>query len=140
MPNGDWRAAIRRRLLLPAPALQDAPTSPTPCLQQSHFSQHICSCQLDTEGVHEELCNIGGGVNRRHNAVRTWLASKFRELTHCRIAEELYVPSLNKTRRPTPAHPDGQLLRARIDVITQDDTDTTMYDVVIANITTTAKA
>ena len=141
MSNADWRAGLRRRILLPAPALQEPPTGPTPCRQQSHFTEGtVCTCQLDPEGIHEELCNIGGGVNRRHNAVRTWLASKFRELTHCRIAEEYFVPTLDKDYAPSPAHPTGRSVRARIDVITQDDTDTTMYDVVIANIATTDKA
>ena len=67
-------------------------------------------------------------------------ASKFRELTHCRIAEELFVPSLDKLHPATTTHPTGRLERARIDVVTQDDCETTMYDVVIANIATTDDA
>ena len=110
---------------------------PHPCRQASHFAQTTCAGRLDPDGVHEELCNIGGGVVRRHHAIRTWLAKKFRFLTHATVLEEEHVPRLDRTLPPTARHPHARTEQARIDIITQTDLDTTMFDVVVANVATT---
>ena len=34
---------------------------------------------MDEDGVHEALCNLGGGPSTRHNRVREWLADKLHD-------------------------------------------------------------
>ena len=131
---------MRRRLLLPSPSLPDAPppydpNNPPSCKHHAHF-QHAPQCPKhhDQQGIHEELCAVGGGIVRRHNAIRTWLARKVRDLTQDKVAEEQMVPRLDIIHMPTTKHPNGRRETANIDIITQDDIETTMYDVVVANI------
>ena len=47
------------------------------------------------------------------------------------------MPRLDKDHPPTAKHPQGRKELARIDITTQDGLDTTLYDVVVANIATT---
>ena len=96
-----------------------------------------CPGHLDAEGIHEDLCNIGGGVLRRHNAIRSWLAYRLRELTSARIAEERAWPALNRRLPPSNSHPNGRLEEARIDIVVQEEADTELLDVVVASIATT---
>ena len=76
--NETWSAMIRHRLLMPGPGAPIAPSEPRQC---AHVSQQgrRCLSSMDSDGVHECLCNLGGGPLTRHNRVREWLADKLRE-------------------------------------------------------------
>ena len=54
-----------------------------------------CTAIVDSEGVHEGLCNIGGGPLTRHNRVREWLAEKMREAYGGTTATEQPHPLAN---------------------------------------------
>ena len=84
LPEGEapadetWAAMIRHRLLMPAPGSSFVPEDTRQC---AHTGQRGCRCSanVDDEGVHEALCNLGGGPSMRHNRVREWLVDKLRE-------------------------------------------------------------
>ena len=139
MSDADWRTNYRKRLLLPAPTRAEAPDlsgPPPPCSHQSRFTDKVCTGVLDADGIHEELCDVGGGILRRHAGVCNFLAQKHREYTQHKVAQEQWWPSLNRLKPPTPAFPAGRVERARIDVVVQDYTETHLYDVVVANVLT----
>ena len=139
MTDEDFCTNYRKRLLLPAPSRSTPPSSLNPhppCKHQSHFTNKACTGTLDPDGIHEDICPIGSGIVRRHGGACNWLANEFRIKTHCKVAQEQWWPSLNRRLPPSPQHPAGRLERARIDVVVQDYTETTLYDVVIASVLT----
>ena len=62
---------------MPAPGANDPPQRTEQC-RRCNQQGGRCEVALDDDGVHEGLCNIGGGPVIRHNRVREWLAEKVR--------------------------------------------------------------
>ena len=75
--NSTWKTMIRQRVLMPAPGADRPPLTAEQC---GHCNQRGSPCETvaDDDGVHECLCNAGGGPLLRHNRVREWLADKLR--------------------------------------------------------------
>ena len=77
-PGATWRTMTRHRPLMVAPGLPQPHTAATTCRHCTREGRP-CPCALDPAGVHEHLCNLGGGVDGRHNALRDWLGDKVRD-------------------------------------------------------------
>ena len=92
--NATWGAMIRQRLLMPRPgALQVVDDDPHCCHTGQRGQQ--CPAKIDPDGVHEALCNLGGGPLMRHNQVRDWLAEKVKEAFGGRTQTEQPHPLAN---------------------------------------------
>ena len=51
----------------------------------------------DVKGIHQQLCNVGGGVDRRHNRLRDWLKGWLERVCHVPWADiEQHVPEWDK--------------------------------------------
>ena len=85
--NATWKTMIRQRILMPAAGSEQAPSGPSHC-GHSTLQGRQCAATVDEEGVHEGLCNIGGGPIIRHNRGREWLADKLREAFGGKTATE----------------------------------------------------
>ena len=72
---------------------------------------------LDTYGQHSLSCEVGGGVNHRHNRVRDWLASWISSCTGQHVLTEQFVPKWDRVVR----RGGEQIIeRARLDVVFND--------------------
>ena len=107
----------------------------------------------DVKGIHPQLCNVGGGVDRRHNSLRDWLRTWLVRVCHVPAAEvEQHVPAWDKwvqARCPVTnvlrvrsvwragvevVEPVTVLQQAILDVAFRDDEGTEVYvDVAYAN-------
>ena len=165
----DLRVAYRDRLLLPhAGCLPDigAPECRVPATQCNHLysadgdrAGATCGQGLDPRGVHAATCNVGGGLDAGHDAIRDWLHRLLTRWTGQVVLKEQRVPRWDRVRKvrglPVMVQargPDGQLRwnadgsrvlvedweRARLDVsFTDADGRLTHIDVsVIAAATT----
>ena len=77
MPDDHFTVAVRLRMRVPNPGhlrRRLAAHQAESCCHRYVQSQSQCSGVLDSRGLHGLVCNVGGGVDRRHNAVRDWLA------------------------------------------------------------------
>ena len=103
--------------------------------------------------VHPQLCNVGGGLDRRYNSLRDWLEEWLRRVCHLPwVNHEQHVPEWDKwVQKKNDAgapefrtvHPlDGpprqeavmELTQAKLDVAYTDDEGTRGYvDVAFAN-------
>ena len=63
---------------MPGPGAPIPPSEPSHCAHVSQLGRR-CGSAMGNDGVHECLCNLGGGPLIRHNRVREWLADKLRE-------------------------------------------------------------
>ena len=108
MPDDECVTALRARFRLPYPAFlprfQRERGPAQHCNHQHSGASAICGHRLvrangaaDAKGVHQQLCNVGGGVDRRHNSVRDWLRTWL--VTVCRVPSaevEQHVPEWDK--------------------------------------------
>ena len=76
--NATWTTMLRQRVLMPAPGAETPLQTSEQC---GHRNQRggRCSAIADDDGVHECLCNAGGGPLLRHNRVGDWLADKLKQ-------------------------------------------------------------
>ena len=88
----------------------------------------------DPDSLHEALCQSGGGIVRRHNRIRNWVAQHYRASADCRVAEEVHWPSLDIHHTTGPRA--GTTEQARIDVVVQNLEGTHLIDVAVAAVAT----
>ena len=133
MPDEDWRSAVRHRLLLPAPSVctfqEDAV-----CCHAASMGGTRCGHRLDPDSRHEALCQAGGGIVRRHNRLRNWVAQRYRATADCRVAEEVHWSALDIHHTTGPKA--GTTEEARIDVVVQNLHGTQLLDVAVAAVAT----
>ena len=137
------------------------------CNHQYSGGSAICGHRLvsangvpDERGTHQQLCNVGGGVDRRHNSLRDWLKAWLLNVCHVPWADhEQHVPEWDEwvpAKDPTTgallfrtvqtaAGPVQEqvmdLHQGVLDVAFDDDDGTRAYvDVAYTNATTTDAA
>ena len=105
MSDLQLRTAIRRRLRYPNPAFEPhAERNPTPATHcnkryarsRQRPSGGLCGQALDSRGVHAVHCNVGGGVESGHDAIRDWLAKKLHTWTGSQTLTEQFVPQWDR--------------------------------------------
>ena len=76
--NATWSVMVRQRLMMPCPGSAQPLGEERRC---GHLAQqgHRCAANIDDDGIHENLCNLGGGPGLRHDQVKEWLAEKLKE-------------------------------------------------------------
>ena len=104
MTEDDSVTAIRARLRIPYPAFlprfQRERGPAQHCNHQYSGGSACCGHRLvrangaeDVKGIHQQLCNVGGGVDRRHNSTRDWLRTWLVDVCHVSWADtEQHVP------------------------------------------------
>jgi hypothetical protein len=81
------------------------------------------------------VCNVGGGVDHRHDRIRDWLAGLIRDLTGQAGATEQFVPKWDRVIRVDGA---DNIERARLDVVFTNHHGQRVYlDVVVPTAGTT---
>ena len=88
MSNAHLQVAMAMRLRALAPPSADL----GPCQHKSTEMGERCLKPLDCRGHHARTCRIGGGVVRRHDRIRDWLASWIMEITGRTALTEQFVP------------------------------------------------
>ena len=107
LPEADFLAYCRRRLLLPDPS----GAGRAPCGRRGLEGQ-CCTCLAGEDyGGHAVQCAIGGGPVRRHNALAMVLYKWLSLLAGAHVALEQWLPRLDREGR------DGSRVRAKLDVI-----------------------
>ena len=105
MSDLQLRTAIRRKLRYPNPAFEpNAERNPIPathCHKQYARSTErptggVCGKALDSRGVHAVHCDVGGGVQSGHDAIRDWLARKLHTWTGMKTLTEQFVPQWDR--------------------------------------------
>ena len=91
------------------------------CRHRRAEDGHLCGAPLDARGHHAGTCEIGGGVVHRHDGVRDWLAAWIAEQSGQVVSTEQYVPRWELVEE------DGNIVRARLDVVFQDNQARTVY-------------
>jgi len=132
------RTAIRARLRLERPGF-DATlghTGPvTHCQHRYARTGAYCGQTIGPEH-NPSLCHVGGGWERGHNLARNWLGKWITEQTGEQADLEQFVPAWNKRRKPTPEHPEGKLVLAKLDVSCMVNARRTHVDVAIPSAAT----
>ena len=77
---------------------------------------HRCPCQRDRHGRHAFHCNLGGGILRRHNAMRDMAADMVMECTELPATIEQHDQALGDDRRPDLRHQNWRGETVHIDV------------------------
>ena len=77
-------------------------------------SPRQCTGVLDCRGLHGLLCNVGGGVDHRHDRIRDWLADLIYAVTGQAANTEQAVPRWNRVVRVNGA---DTIEHARLDVV-----------------------
>jgi hypothetical protein len=98
MPDDHFVVAMRLRLRVPNPGhLGQQPAGQAQqCGHRYVQTQHQCQGVLDRRGLHGLVCNVGGGVEHRHNHIRDWLADTIGVLTGHAATTEQYVPKWDR--------------------------------------------
>ena len=91
------------------------------CEHRSKQTTRLCGEPLDRRCRHARQCKIGGGVGRRHDNIRDWLAKWITEITGRSTLTEQFVPQWDRTNR------GGDLVRARLDVCFNDPQGRRVY-------------
>ena len=104
LTEDEFVTALRARFRIPYPAFlprfQRERGPAQHCNHQYSSGSAVCGHRLvcadgaaDVQGIHQQLCNVGGGVDRRHNSVRDWLRTWLVEVCNVPWADtEQYVP------------------------------------------------
>ena len=116
MPDDHFVVATRLRLRVPHAGHlgRRPPGLAQQCGHRYVQTQRQCNGVLDSRGMHGLVCNVGGGVERRHNRIRDWLAGLIRSLTGQTVVTEQFVSKWDRVVRV-----DGTdtIERARLDVV-----------------------
>ena len=122
-------AYVRRRLLLPDPQLSGAVS----CCRRGANGRVCCQPTIGDYGAHAVECHVGGAPLRRHTALAYTLAQWLKQKPGAHVSLEQWLPHLDRPR------PDGQIVRARLDVVfvdsdgTQHIVDISVADALVAN-------
>ena len=152
MPEELGVVALRARAMLPYPAYlprfkrERGPAQQ--CNHQYSKGSTVCGHRLvqadgtpDVTGKHQQQCNVGGGVDARHNRLRGWLKAWLKQVCHYASAEteqlvkewdrlvQAKCPASKRLQFVTDhTHPDGPrqvpamvVEAAKLDVTFSDD-------------------
>ena len=152
MPEELGVVALRARAQLPCPAYlprfkrERGPAQQ--CNHQYSKGSTVCGHRLvqadgsaDVDGLHQQQCNVGGGVDARHNRLRDWLKAWLKQVCHYASAEteqlvkewdrlvQAKCPATKRLQFVTDhTHPDGPrqvpamvVEAAKLDVTFSDD-------------------
>ena len=104
MSEDECVTALRARLRFPYPAFlprfRRERGVAQHCNHQYSAGSATCGQRLvrpdgaaDVHGIHAQLCNVGGGVDRRHNCLRDWVSKWLTTVCHVPWAgDEQHVP------------------------------------------------
>lgn len=110
MPDAHFVTAVRTRLRVDQLPAGHGRT----CQHRNAQTRQLCSEPLDQRCRHARVCKTGGAVVRRHDSIRDWLAKWIHDVTGRATLTEQFVPSWDRLNE------QGQLLRARLDVVFND--------------------
>ena len=108
MPEDEFVTAWRARLRVPFPSFlprfRRVRGPAQQCNHQYSSGSAICGHSLqradgsaDAKMVHPQLCNVGGGVDRRHNSLRDWVKGWLLSECHATSADaEQHVPAWDR--------------------------------------------
>ena len=108
MPEDEFVAALRARLRIDYPAFlprfQRERGVAQHCNHQYSGGSTVCGHRLlrvtgaaDKRGTHQQLCNVGAGVDRRHNSLRDWVEAWLLRVCHLPwVDHEQVVPEWNR--------------------------------------------
>ena len=111
MPDDLCIPALRARLRIDYPAylprFQRERGPAQQCNHQYSGGSAICGHRLvlasgaaDVKGIHQQLCNVGGGVDRRHHSLRDWVKGWLTRVCHVPWADiEQHVPEFDVTAK-----------------------------------------
>ena len=133
IPDAHFRRALRRRLRIRP---QDGGGFCKRCYKGSGGGP--CGQALDPRGLHARVCKVGGGIIRRHDRIRDWLAKWIGQMLGQEVSTEQYVGKWDRWRRDT----SGQLVleRARLDVVFQGRAGPVYVDVAIVEAASSSAA
>ena len=137
LPDDHFLVAMRLRLRVPHPAHlgTQPPGQAQRCGHRYVQTQTQCAGVLDRRGLHALVCKVGGGVDRRHDRIRDWLAGAIRSLTGQVATTEQFVPKWDRVVR---ANGTDTIERARLDVAFLNGRGQRVYlDVVVPTAATT---
>ena len=112
MPDEHFRVALRLRLQILHPGALSASPPATACGHRSAQSRQRCNRCLDDRGHHPLTCEVGGGVVRRHDRIRDWLAGWIEAVTTFPVLTEQFVPRWDRV-----VNGGEEIERARLDVV-----------------------
>ena len=112
MPDPEFTTSVAARLHVPWPAHATPPAQGTSCTNLSATGA-CCPAVLDGHGIHAMLCQFGGGVVHRHNAVARALASIIHSVTGAAVHIEKRTSELRRVFR-------GRLQEGQMDLIVAD--------------------
>ena len=89
----------------------------------------LCGQALDARGLHARVCNSGGGILRRHDRIRDWLAKWIGKMLGQEVPTEQYVGKWDRWKRDAR----GQLVleRARLDIVFQGRAGPVYVDIAV---------
>ena len=124
MPDAHFKVATRARLRADQLPAGHGRT----CQHRSAQTRQLCNEPLDQRCRHARVCKTGGGVVRRHDSIRDWLAKWIRDVTGRATLTEQFVPRWDRQ------NDQGQLVRARLDVAFADAQGRRVYlDVAVSD-------
>ena len=88
MPDAHFKVATRARLRADQLPAGHGRT----CQHRSAQTRQLCNEPLDQRCRHARVCKTGGGVVRRHDSIRDWLAKWIRDVTGRATLTEQFVP------------------------------------------------
>ena len=119
LPDEHFMVAVRLRLQVLHPAALGTRPPASTCGHRSSQMGHRCDRGVDDRGHHGLTCEVGGGVVRRHDSIRDWLAAWIAATTGAPVLTEQFVPKWN---RVVEVDGEEQIERARLDVVFNDQT------------------
>ncbi|CAK0790897.1 unnamed protein product [Prorocentrum cordatum] len=93
-----------------------------------------CGVELDDEGHHASICEIGGALVRRHDGSRDLVAARLVADLHAPVRTEQRCHHLDKLK------PDGTMSEARLDIVVELEGTTFFLDVAIVDVLSTDSA
>ena len=115
-----WATMLRQRTLMPAPGIP----GPLPVAAAAPICGHTrasngqpCTTELDEDGIHEAVCQIGNLFGIRHDRSRDWLADKIKLACGGRTQVEQPHPHANGTAGRMDIKHDSAAGHLDIDVI-----------------------
>ena len=93
-----------------------------------------CGQALDARGHHARVCKAGGGIIKRHDRIRDWLAGWIGRMLGQEVLTEQYVSKWDRWKRDSRG--EWVLERARLDVVYEGQAGRVYIDIAIVEAAT----